>query len=54
MTPPEIIPAETMQAEERPTPRAILATIPARDFFASVGIAVTLWFVAAGFAAVLP
>jgi len=53
---PEILPPETLQVDavrdERPTPMSILASIPARDFFAAVGIAVTLWFVAAGFAVI--
>lgn len=49
----KIAPAEALQADERPTPRSVLATIPARDFFAAVGIAVTLWMVAAAVSVVV-
>jgi hypothetical protein len=51
---PEIIPAETMQADERPTPRSVLSSIPARDFFAAVGITATLWFIAAAVSVIFP
>lgn len=55
---PEILPPETLQVEavrdERQTPMSILAIIPARDFFAAVGVAATLWFVAAAVCAIFP
>lgn len=51
----ELAPAETLQVEhDRPTPMSILATIPARDFFAAFGLAAMLYLLATGIAAVLP
>lgn len=32
----------------------IIRTIPARDFFAGVGITATLWFIAAALSVILP
>lgn len=51
---PEIIPAETIQADEHPTPRSVLSSIPARDFFAAVGITAVLWFIAAAVSVIFP
>ncbi len=51
----QLEPAETMQADrERPTPASVLASIPARDFFAAFGLAFMLYAIAAAVSAVMP
>ena len=47
-------PAETLQDDERPTARSVLASIPARDFFAAVGLTAIAWFIAAAMSAIFP
>lgn len=51
----QLEPAETLQADrERPTPASVLASIPARDFFAAVGLTLIAWFIAAAMCALFP